>query len=262
MFDKKDDPKHLLRSLKKFLNYWYGDLRDWDGISPDKLEQTRLPFPLRELYSFAGNLPGDNFWDSAFSNQDCLVIYEMLETQNDKLVFAWENQGGWTCGTEEEGEDPPVWVSIDDQPWQLLCDSLSQFLVTICLHETLFNCEYIATENNILDCLKERQKYIKPLWLNGYYVDSDCILGHHSFYLADSQVLIMDNQWCGTNSEEEFQILLKLFEENTEFERNLYIPDTIRKIKLDILASQHEEKAQYHSNRAKAYRKISSEIRE
>ena len=52
--------------------------------------------------------------------------------------FLGENQGVWNCVTELEGYDPPVWIlGYRGDTWEYLCDSLTEFLVTFCLQETL-----------------------------------------------------------------------------------------------------------------------------
>jgi hypothetical protein len=136
MFDQRNDPVHLLHSLKTFLRVWHDDLQDWYGIAPEKLAATPLPDPLRRLYTFAGNCPGENFWCSPFAHQDYLLPFELLYQSEDRLHFAGENQGCWTCCTALEGDDPPVWFREGNENWQLLEDTLAQFLVTLCLHKS------------------------------------------------------------------------------------------------------------------------------
>ncbi len=114
MFDNRDDVEHLLTSLELFLTHWQGSTHGWYGTAPEKLSPAAIPEPLRRLYAFAANSPGKNAWCSAFSYQDHLCPFELLRIRDGRLVFVWENQGVWQCGTLTEGNDPPVWVSFDD----------------------------------------------------------------------------------------------------------------------------------------------------
>jgi hypothetical protein len=267
MFDRRENPVHLLDSLACFLRLWHGEPRDWYGIDAEKLAQVKLPDPLRRLYAFAGHWPGDNFWGSAFANQDHLAPFELLSTEGGHLVFAWENQGVWTCGTTCEGRDPPVWVRFEEE-WQPLCDSLAQFLVTLCLHETLFGCRHVASGELIKEYLSAKGNAPVPLWLRGPFVQAvgDAPLGHHSFHLADGRLLVMDDDWCGTNSDALAQALPELFEPRAELEpglrsrapiwENPIVPKSIRTATLESLAKQHEQQAEFHTRRAAGYRQL------
>ena len=37
----------------------------------------------------------------------------MLQHMDNRLVFAWENQGVWVAATKCAGDDPPVWITED-----------------------------------------------------------------------------------------------------------------------------------------------------
>jgi hypothetical protein len=269
MFDRRDDPDHLLSSLEAFLRIWHGPESAWYGIAAEKLAQTSLPEPLRRLYAFAGYWPGNNFWHSLFAFQDCLVPFELLAMHGGKLVFAWENQGGWACGTTPDGADPPVWVSVDDSGWQPLCQSLGQFLVTLCLQETLFGCKYIAPGKQVMQALLAQGRHISPLWLDGPFVDllDANRRGKKSFHLVDRHLLVMDGEWCGTDSEELRLALPQVFREPVASQREVAslmvpaIPKAGRRFQLEAIARQHEELAGFHSRRAAAYRSAAASLR-
>jgi hypothetical protein len=274
MFDRRDDPDHLLASLELFLRHWNGPRRGWYGIAEEKLATAALPQPLRRLYAFAGNWPGDNYSGFAFNYQDCLFPFEMLEAQHGKLVFACENQGCWACGTTSEGNDPPVWVTevfTVGLPWQPLCDSLAQFLVTLCLHETLFGCKYRATADHLLESMLAKGMQVSPLWLGGPYVRllDDGPLVRLSFHLVNGRLLVMDDRWCGTNSEQIALALPELFkppDSSPEVQagiplwENAAIPALVRRTKLESLAQSHEEQAEYHAKQAVTFRRMAASM--
>jgi hypothetical protein len=272
MFDQRDDPEHLLSSVESFVGLWHGLPRNWYGIAPEKLAETKIPEPLRRLYGFAGHWPGDNFWSSAFAHQDCLVPFELLATRQGLLVFAWENQCVWRCGTATEGRDPQVWISVDDEPWRPLCDSLAQFLVTLCLHETIFGARHLGSAENVTSYLMTKGRHVTPLWLDGPYasVSGEGWLVWHSFHVVDGRLLVLNDHWCTTNDAEVAHSLPDLFkpppEPAPEFRtgkprwENPAIPASVRRHQLECLARQHEEQADFHAKRASSYRQLAVSI--
>jgi hypothetical protein len=265
MFDQRNDPVHLLHSLKTFLRVWHDDLQDWYGIAPEKLAATPLPDPLRRLYTFAGNGPGENFWCSPFAHQDYLLPFELLYQSEDRLHFAGENQGCWTCCTALEGDDPPVWFREGNENWQLLEDTLAQFLVTLCLHETVFGAACKGSGTNLNQRFRDAGRHVAPLWLNGAYPPP---IRHHSFHYA-GQVLIMDDTWCATNNSEIAESLPDLFkpltQTSTEFVgKPLWefpeIPLMIRQNMLRMQARKHQEQADFHAQRAAGFRQLEEKL--
>lgn len=266
MFDRRDDPNHLLHSLKSFLNVWHGDLPHWYGIAPEKLAETPLPEPLRRLYSFAGHWPADNFYCSAFANQDYLLPFELLFRSEGRLLFAGENQGCWQCCTELEGEDPPVWVRYDHETWEPLCDSLARFLVTLCLHETVFGARYKGYGENVTKRFKELGRHVVPLWLQGPYPSAYLRSTEgHSFYAVNARVLILDDRWCATNDEALAKSLPDLFKPpptppDPATSKPIWemsdVPLMIRQNILNGKARQHQEQADFHALRAAMFREM------
>ncbi|MCA9025826.1 MAG: hypothetical protein KDA86_11525 [Planctomycetaceae bacterium] len=110
MFDlmrHRDDPDRLMTELEKFIEFWFGSRQPEYGVSEEKLRELRMPTPLKRLYAFAGEWPGGHY-DSVFSQDNYLFPIEWITTRDGKLIFARQPDGGWDCGTELEGDDPPV----------------------------------------------------------------------------------------------------------------------------------------------------------
>jgi len=119
--------------------------------------------------------------------------------------------------------------------------------------------------------MKATGKHVSPVWLNGPFVSlSNEGFKPRSFHLVDGRILVMDDHWCGTNSKEATSALPELFKPPSEpapefrTEKPLWenpaIPMAIRKGRLDSLARQHEEQAEFHAKRAASYRRIGDSI--
>jgi hypothetical protein len=271
MFDARDDPDLLLASLEEFVTWWHGTRLPWYGIAEGKLDQAQLPIPLRRMYAFAGEWPGGKL-QNVFSHQDVLSPFEWLSIRDGKLVFVWENQGVWERGTDVEGPDPPVWVRVDEGPWEPLCDSLAQFLVTFCLHEAVYGCEYLATGDDIIGLMRARGKHVSPLWLNGPYVDmvGDNRFAALSFYVVDGRMLAIEGRWLGARHEEASLEFPELFKPRPKAGTGLHlwspipadlaVPSCIRKDHLDNLARKHERQAAYHAEKASLFRQMADSV--
>ena len=63
------------------------------------------------------------------------------------VLFLSENQGGYGWATLPEGDDPPVWGSVDcgQEPWVEYGVSLSEFLIQACLFEAVNAAAYSAS---------------------------------------------------------------------------------------------------------------------
>ena len=197
MFDRSDDPLYLQARLEAFIDRWHGHRKPWFGIAAEKIEQTQLPQPLAWLYGYAGEWQGRNYWDTLLGNQDCLLPFEELAIRDGKLVFVNENQGVWQVGTDSAGEDPRVWARIDGGPWQLLDDSLTRFLVTFVLHETVFGCQHLGSAENAMGKLTGAGLHVSAPWLNHPY---PAFLNGSpgrsvTFHVANGTHLVMDNYW-------------------------------------------------------------------
>lgn len=274
MFDRPDDPTYLQQRLEAFIEEWHEHRRPWYGIDAEKLRQVRLPQPLKWLYGFAGEWPGKGWWDILLGNQDLLLSFERLSIRDGKLVFVVENQGVWEVGTEQEGEDPPVWVSVERGPWLKLDESLTSFLVTFTLHETVYGCRHYGFGKDILNTLDDAGLHIAPLWLDKPYPhpSHSAPIWSLSFYVANGTFLVMDDCWCGTNKPDPWQYLPSLFQppspagESRSFSlyapipEHIKVPAVIRRHHLENLIQKHECEAKYHRSRCDLYRSMLAQI--
>jgi hypothetical protein len=190
-FAADGDPDRLLSALERFIEFWFGP-RDVDyGVSEMKLRQFELPTPLKRLYAFAGQWPAENFWGHLFTWQDRIEPFEMLRIEDGKLVFLWENQGVWRCGTALAGSDPAVWVKAGEEPWFKVCDSLARFLVTFVLTESVLGSKHTGYMDSALRLLKDRGCQIVPVWLDGPYATYEGC-SPRSIHLVDGQLLVLN----------------------------------------------------------------------
>lgn len=134
MLEFKDNPQKLMMELDRFLSTFYGDRKIQYNPDLNKIAARKMPQPLKDLYSFVGKYPGKH---GILHTQDTLFFYPGIF--KGKLCIVGENQGVWSCGTEVEGDDPPVYLinwtteKKDDADWRCVCNSLSEFLITFCL---------------------------------------------------------------------------------------------------------------------------------
>jgi len=262
MFDS-DDPTHLQTELEAFLERWHGHRKPWFGISPEKLTRLELPRPLSWLYGFAGSWPGLNYWDTLLGNQDCLLPFESLSTANGKLPFVQENQGVWQVATERTGEDPPVWFAeYHGSEWLLLSNSLTQFLVTFILHETVFGCRHVERKRGLKELLTETGIEMIPLWLGKPYPLSSTETATLDFFIANDSCLIMGD-WCATNIEAPWERLPAVFRDSSKSDQrsslvayepipdHLEIPSFKKQAHLKNAIRLHREQVGYHHQRCK-----------
>lgn len=272
MFDCDNDPRTLQKELEFFIERWHGNHHPWHGIHPDKLKQVKLPQPLKWLYGYLGNWHGDGYWNSVLGHQDRLLHFEELRMDNKKLFFACENQGAWTVGTETSGEDPSVWVSIDDGPWQLLDNSLTRFLVTFVLHELVFESRYKSSKDGLIESFTDNGLHVSPLWINHPYPHGvgGKLFTEVSFHIADGRYLIFNDSWCGTSIEAPWETLPSIFKQTTDplriegfsryepFPMGVNVPDSIRKHWIERLLLLHEKEVKIHTERCQKLREMLS----
>lgn len=194
----KENP---IPSLLEFIQQWVPDLADRHRVSPTEIPSF-VPPPLRAIYELAGNWPvpyqqqsqSPSWIGGLFGTQDHLLPLDQLNIEEGRFEFLVENQGVWICETNTHAEDPPVYSnssSLDGNydDISIVCDSLSHFLTTFCLHELLFGSPYLFTAesapNKVGQLVKEA---LTPLWLDGQYVYPDA---KYSFHLCRGEVLIM-----------------------------------------------------------------------
>ena len=260
----RDNPQELLNILERFTWRWFESPHEHNGVSEERLAQVPLPDPLRRLYGFAGEWPGGIF-ESVFSHQDHLVPFECLHIKSDKLVFVIENQNVWECATETSGEDPPVFIAEGDEAWQPLCDSLSQFLVSFCLHECVFGGGSLCCLDNYHDVVKSTGKLPIPLWIDGPYASSYEEGRQVSFHMIEGHILVMNESWCATSSKGAEEMYPEFFPKNMRTDpppkmREVWeIPIAPKYIKLHHLQSfirRHTDISQLHADKAAHYQRI------
>lgn len=266
----RNDPDKLLEVLERFTKWWFFPPHSEEtGVSEERLSLVSVPTPLRKLYSFAGEWPGGKY-ESIFSHQDHLLPFECLEVRDGKLVFAFENQGNWIVGTETDGDDPPVYVSDDGEPFKLLCNSLAQFLVTFCLHEALSGAACLSGVDDVDALNAKHGKVPIPLWLDGPYVSVTDEPGRISYHLVDGCILQSDG-WCGGRVHGLDEQYPGFFPNNKTHrppeptaQRHLWeIPEAPKIIKsnhLNMMIERHEAHAKTHLDKAAFYRDALKEI--
>ncbi len=274
MFDRETDSLYLQLRLEAFIERWHGHRKPWSGIAAEKIEQTQLPKPLAWLYGFAGEWHGKHYCDTLLGNQDCLIPIEELSIYNGKVVFIAENQGVWQIGTDTAGEDPPVLARLDDGPWQLLDESLTRFLVTFVLHETVFGCEHLGGAENVIEQLTAAGMHISPLWLDHPYPAfcENLLARSLTFHVANGTHLIMNNHWCATNEERPWESLPTIFQSKQQSTSTggidpyrpipdyIKVPSFIRQSHLEDLIRRHEAEVEYHQQRCNLYRKMLADM--
>lgn len=180
-----------------------------------------IPKPLNDIYQFAGNWPHPrdnrdcNFLPGnqpiIFQEQDCLWGLGSLKESDGRIGFAVENQGNWICQVEPNTDDPPVFCNAgevcgDSDGYEIVCDKLSHFLVTLCLQELVMSCKHVGTLSD--DKIEEScDLELTPLWLNGYYVFKEPT---HSFWCSDNKLLLMNlygEIWYGCKDQQILQHL-------------------------------------------------------
>lgn len=209
MLEFKDDPQKLIVALEEFLSVYYADRQLEYQRELDEILSGNIPKPLKYLYPFIEKYFGKH---GNLCKQDSLRINSVKKTYGGKTLIVSENSGCWHCFTETEGEDPPVWTEDygwkDDFPkWKLVNNSLSQFLVTFCLREALFNSVYSyrikKKMKNVLSEFKKQKYETVLLWQGKYFPVEDYVMPQTDyFYLIEDSILVWDmwnSSWCGTN---------------------------------------------------------------
>ncbi len=266
----KNDSQQLMRVLERFTRWWFFAPHGEDtGVSPERLQQVNIPTPLKRLYSFAGEWPGGT-WESIFSHQDHLAPFEFLQEKNGKLVFGWENQGAWLMATELSGEDPPVFIAVDDGPFQPFCESLSQFLVTFCLHESVFGAPSLSPVEDLGSTNNANGKIPIPLWLDAPYPSASNERYIVSFYLVDGCVLQMA-PWCGGSQPSMDERYPYFFPKNAthrpdpnQARRHLWeipeVPKFIKRNHVEMLIQRHVNVAASHLQKAEQYKTVLANV--
>lgn len=188
----------LMVFLKRFHHRWLEILGlETFGIDP-KLIPADLPPGLATLYRELGALIGISkrtYQRSPFNAQDCLLPIDRLEKIDGFWKFSVENSGNWTCRCASDESDPPVYSDAEDtwnepsKGFQIVRDSLNDFLITLCLQEATLSAEWsvevpIGVTHEALFLSQT-----SPLWLHGSYVDPE--ITHDFFHIPGENVLVM-----------------------------------------------------------------------
>lgn len=214
------DNDQKIEKLCEFVEIWAGSRRPDYGVKLEQIPED-IPKPLKEIYLFAGNWPnqrdnGDRNFAAGnqpriFQEQDCLRGVESITRNGNRLAFAVENQGNWVCEVESNEIDPPVFCNAaeaysEGDGFEIVCETLSHFLVTLCLQELVMSSKYIGTllGETVSDIC---ELGAEPIWLNGCYVFKEPT---HDFYLAGNKLIIMrlyDAWWYACREESDLQFL-------------------------------------------------------
>ena len=201
-----------MQALDRFLSVYFNDDRVEYKPDLDKIAGWNIPQSLKDIYSFIGKFQGQSGF--LCSNQDSLIINPGDSSFGGKLYIVAEHSGCWTCCTEFEGEDPPVWTEDygwkDDSPkWKLVHKSLSQFLVAFCLEEAIMASKYRSKIGGFYSNISS-EKIITAINNKGYDVFllwQDCHIWHamsdrpisvDRFFIVEDAILF-DGYQCTTN---------------------------------------------------------------
>jgi hypothetical protein len=208
MIESIDD---LVAFLRQFHRGWLEvPALDPSLVPPD------VPEGLATIYRELGALVEieDDRSRAPFASQDCLMPLSRLKRVDGMLVFAWENQGNWSCCCQAGELDPPVYSNAADawneeqRGFVVVCKSLNHFLITLCLQEALYSCRNLVAvkgDPEPKDVITER---LEPLWLGGRYVNAEP--SHDFLVTSDHEVIVMNyaGVWVGSPSRP-FQRLIR-----------------------------------------------------
>lgn len=194
--------------LVAFLKHYH---RDWlDDPSLDSaMIPADLPDGLAAIYRELGGLVELNFTREGerqwpFASQDCLVALSQLKRVDGMIEFSWENQGNWSARCAAGSGDPPVYSDAQDvwderqRGFIVVCESLNNFLTTLCLQEAVFASRNLISLRSNVPVDQVLTIPVQPLWLDGCYVYETP--SHQFFASADREILIMDGAgaWIGS----------------------------------------------------------------
>jgi hypothetical protein len=131
-----------------------------------------------------------------FFTQDGLLPVERIRRIDGTLEFAVANQETWSARCEPNQPDPPVHSDApglwETTPTRFMpaCDSLTHFLITLCLQEAVMSSPHLTSLSEDESLQKLFGQPFLPLWLNGYSVFAEP--SHHFHLSADRQLLAMN----------------------------------------------------------------------
>jgi len=201
-----------------------------------------LPDPLAALYRAVGGWMEPAIAEDSpclFAAHHRLVPLSELEQVGDRLEFATDNLGVWTCRCAPGPGDPPVYAAeywegpTDDS--RVVSETLSDFLITFCLMEEVYDSQCVAASITApTDTMRDRLAAtgkclfwpdadlladildgdLVPIWLNGRHVSTR--VSYCFYQVAGTDMLVMtDHNSVRTGGTEE------------ELARHLRRPETL-----------------------------------
>lgn len=214
------NPNKRFDALEAFIKYWVGPRSPEFGATDEQIEQLKIPDPLRRLYKFCFNWPGDNSqqWGiPLLSRQNVLKRIQISDKSYHELpdglvIFASDNQGVTSWATLVEGEDPPVYgldyewgafyTSPDGQEhrrWTEISPSLTDFLIGFALHE-LCIANWISIPTSFINYTQKYPEKIvqlidnvhgHPVKLNLF--DDDILMFHWDWEKPETSIIAARN---------------------------------------------------------------------
>ena len=195
-----------------------------EGYSKEEMEKVKqevgeLPPALEYFYTTYGKT------EELLHLQDEFILpnrYEELVSE-DYLVFFNENQGICHAGLKKEDAmlpDPPVYVQMDEEDWNLASDSVSDFLVamygyqaSLCLEYSPEEFYFIEEEEKeiIEEKFPKRKEYIAS-WLDDFsvYLYGDNNSGRIALMEQEEDGIQMN---YAANSQEEYDRMQEMLQD-------------------------------------------------
>jgi hypothetical protein len=150
-----------LAVLRELVEHFHGPIGPWDGLDKEVCDR-RLPMPLLWWYRLVGRR------EDLLKDPGRLHELEALVPEEDgRIYFCVEiscGSSGWA--TNSEGEDPPVWCSIDGDPaWVAMDATLSECLIQACLEEAIVSAPYQGRARVGADTMARLAALMPPLRL-------------------------------------------------------------------------------------------------
>lgn len=181
-----------------------------------------LPQTVEEFWRRAGRTEALHHVQDMWMKPEDFQRWDWLRN-SDCLILLNENQGCCQAGirrSDLDKADPPVYVTKDDQSWELCADTTSEFLQAALAYEAVFTYSF-GPEDFVLWLTEEELETVqaglekKPFELNSWMMDANM-----SFYsnAPDNMVVIMDcgggelQTIYGAASEESYKKLMEVME--------------------------------------------------
>lgn len=120
-----------------------------EDISYLKTMYASLPTVLEEFYRTAGKTPAIHLVQDIWMKPEHYRDRAWLKEDDSHFILLNENQGVCRAGIRKEDmalPDPPVYVTMDDEDWELCASTTSEFLAATLTYESVFAFEYWSEE--------------------------------------------------------------------------------------------------------------------